>query len=224
MFAFGRIPLRVWVINRSIPASGESTVNSVKTTKKMKINTNKIAQKLAVAKQTAKAKVTTKVSAKVAAKVAAPAPEKDNPFATHKAYNRAHCQTLSNNGIGANLARCGNEIIDSLVTQLIENRETLTSTRLAASDKVLLIESPDWKRTGSRVFAYPVLKASGDVLEVIDAHADKPHAVRVSFNLLKKAYAPISGTVVRLVAKSVATTQLAKHKAFAPSKQLLGVS
>lgn len=166
---------------------------------------------------------TTKVQKSAAPSGKAPA-KKADPFAIHKAYSRAHCQGFSKLGIGANLARCGNQILDSVVTALATSHETLTSARLSASDRVLVIQSPDWKRTGPRLFAYPVSKEGGDILEVKDVHADKPANVRVSLKALREGYAKVKGTVISLMPKAKVLALMKTENTFKPSALAFGLA
>ena len=182
----------------------------------MKINSKSLAQKLAVAKKA----VATK-------KVVAP---KVTDLSALKSYNCKHLIQLGEQGLGTNLGLAGREILDGYVRDLIVNKEKLTSARLAATDKVLLIESPMWQRRGPTLFAWPVVKQSGDVLEVRENYwrAPKANLVRTTLSLLKKHVAAVkegsAPTVVRLVSKATALAEIAKHKTHMGSKAVMGVS
>lgn len=169
-----------------------------------------------------------KVSAalKTATTKATKSEEKPSPFKVLKSYNCKHLIDLGQKGLGTNLGVCGREILDGYVTDLIEQREKLTSARVAAADKVLLIESPMWQRSGPRMFAWPVVGQSGDIIEVKENYwrAPKANKVRTSLSLLKKHVAAVkegaTPTVVRIVSKTVAAAEMAKAKLHMGSREM----
>lgn len=148
------------------------------------------------------------------------------PFKVLKSYNCKQIVELAKHGLGTSLSVCGREILDGYVTDLIEQREKLTSAKLAATDKVLVIESPMWQRSGPRMFAWPIVKQSGDILEVRENYWRNPKAftVRTSLSLLKKHVAAVkegsAPTVVKVMSKTAALAEMAKAKLHMGSREM----
>lgn len=158
-------------------------------------------------------KITSKVSK------AAPAPVKvvktgkqqkvSGPVA-HLSYTVTHVKALFKAGLDGAGAWLGKQIQDKLVTDLINHRDKITSTRLAKSDKVLFVSA-------ARAYAWPLLSNSGDIYE---RTSDKT-PVRGLLSSLKRAYGEKN---VRIVSKQEAVKLLKTHKSEPASLKAFGIA
>lgn len=137
--------------------------------------------------------------------VAAKANNKSAPAKTGlhvlEAYSIAHLKKALSEGLDAAGAWLGKEIADPLATALISNREKISSTRLAKTDRVLFVGGP------KKAFAWPLLGLSGDIYE--RSH-DGRKPVRGMLSALQKAYGAKN---VRIVSRQEAVKLLKTLKA-----------
>lgn len=144
------------------------------------------------------------VSKKIAAKVASvskTAPAAKAQLGVLHAYDTKHCVLALKNGMDAAGAWLGKQIDDKVVSNLISNRERLSSSKLGKTDKVLFVHT-------KKAFAWPLTGVHGDIYE----RTHGAHGVRGFVSALKKAY---GDKHVRIVSRSEAVKLL---KTFTPEK------
>lgn len=148
-------------------------------------------------------KINTKLSkvVKTAAKATKVAPKKAE-LSVLDAYDIKHCKMALKKGLDAAGSWLYKRINDALVTTLISNREKISSTRLAKTDRVLFISTP------KNAFAWPLTGMGTDIYE--RTHEGAP--VRGYVSALKKAWGEKN---VRLVGKQEAVKLL---KTLTPEK------
>lgn len=156
------------------------------------------------------AKADTKTAAKATKSAAKAAPEKSG-ITELASYATKHVKEVLKAGLDGAGAWLGKSIADPLVTALITNREKISSTRLAKTDKVLFVQ-------GSKAFAWKLSGLSGDIYE--RAHDGKT-PVRGLVSSLQKTYGAKNA---RIVSVQEATKLLKTMKADAACAKAFGIA